>query len=208
MVNTNIQPVLPLKINENYNIIARTIIPIVNIPLGDTARVYGVSDIQEQLYLSPIHPKKLIWGIGPIFSFPTATRPELATGQFAVGPTFVVLSIGKKWVYGILVNNLWRIAGSDVSTPINSLFIQYFVNYNLKRGWAISTAPAITANWNAKDGQQWTVPFGIGFSKITMVGKQPFNLSLQYYNNVIRPDAAGQNLIRFNVVFMFPNRRG
>jgi hypothetical protein len=120
----------------------------------------------------------------------------------------VVLNIGKKWVYGFLVNNLWRIAGSGSTTPINSLFLQPFINFNLKRGWAISTSPAITANWEAKDGQQWTVPVGLGVSKITMVGKQPFNLSLQYYNSVIHPDGAGRNMVRFMVVFMFPNIKG
>lgn len=76
--------------------------------------------------------------------------------------------------------------------------------YNLKKGWALITAPAITANWEAETDQQWTVPIGMGVSKITMVGKQALSLSLQYYHNAIRPDNIGGDLVRMQVTFLFP----
>jgi len=202
----NIQPVLPLPINENWNLISRTIVPMVNLPGPGSDRIKGIADIQEQLYLTPTKTKGVVWGVGPVFSFPTSTNVATETGQFALGPTFVALVIGKKWVYGGVVNQLWRIAGSTETDAINSFFVQPFINYNLKKGWAISTAPAITANWDAPDGQQWTVPLGLGVSKITMVGKQPMNVLLQYYHNVERPDAAGADVVRMQFTLLYPRK--
>jgi len=202
----NIQPVLPLPINENWNLISRTIVPMVNLPGPGSDRIKGIADIQEQLYLTPTKTKGVVWGVGPVFSFPTSTNVATETGQFALGPTFVALVIGKKWVYGGVVNQLWRIAGSTETDAINSFFVQPFINYNLKKGWAISTAPAITANWDAPDGQQWTVPLGLGVSKITMVGKQPMNVLLQYYHNVERADAAGADVVRMQFTLLYPRK--
>lgn len=200
----NIQPVLPLQINEKWNLISRTIVPIVNLPGGGTDRIKGIADIQEQIFLTPTKTKGAVWGFGPIFSFPTATNAAVSTGQYAMGPTFVVLKIGKKWVYGFVANQLWRVGGSDQTDAINSFFVQPFINYNLKRGWALTTAPGITANWDAPSGQVWTVPLGLGVSKITRVGKQPLNIAVQYYANIERPDNAGSSLIRMQFTLLYP----
>jgi hypothetical protein len=107
-------------------------------------------------------------------------------------------------VVGGVASQLWRIAGSTDTDPINSFFVQPFINYNLKRGWAISTAPAITANWDAESGQVWTVPLGLGVSKVTSIGKQPMSVALQYYHNVQRPDAAGADLVRMQFSLLYP----
>ncbi len=203
----NVQPVLPLPIDADWNLISRTVVPIVNLPGPGTERIKGIADIQEQIYLTPAKPKGVIWGFGPIFSFPTSTNPATETGQFGLGPTFVALKISKTWVYGALVNNIWRVAGSETTTPINNFFLQPFINYNLKRGWAISTAPAITANWNAPSGQEWTVPIGLGVSKITMVGKQAMNILLQYYHNIERPDNAGADQVRMQFTLLYPKEK-
>jgi hypothetical protein len=202
----NIQPVLPLPINENWNLVSRTIVPLVNFPGPGNDRIKGIADIQEQIYLTPTKSKGVVWGVGPVISLPTSTNVATETGQFALGPSFVALVIGKKWVYGGVANQLWRIAGSAETDAINSFFVQPFINYNLKRGWAISSAPAITANWDAPDGQQWTVPLGLGVSKVTMVGKQPINVLLQYYHNVERPDAAGADVVRMQFTLLYPRK--
>jgi len=200
----NVQPVLPLPIDDDWLLISRTVVPFVSLPAGGIDRVTGIADIQEQLYFTPAKPKGVIWGFGPIFSFPTATNAAVSTGQYALGPTFVALKIGKKWVYGGLINQLWRIAGSEETDAINAMFIQPFINYNLKKGWAISMVPAITANWDAESDQVWTVPLGLGVSKITMVGKQPLNVMLQYYANVVRPDNAGSSVVRMQFNLLYP----
>ena len=109
-----------------------------------------------------------------------------------------------KFVLGAVINQMWRIGGSSTTTPINQFYTQPFINYNFKLGWSVSFAPAITANWSAPSDQQWTVPLGLGVSKITLIGKQPFNLSFQYYHNVERPDNAGADQVRMVVALLFP----
>ena len=89
----NWQPVIPFKLNEDWNMIARTIIPVVSIPGPDDLRFSGIADIQEQLFISPSKAGKLIWGVGPILSLPTATATPVQTGSWAAGPTFVALTM-------------------------------------------------------------------------------------------------------------------
>jgi hypothetical protein len=139
-----------------------------------------------------------------VLSFPTATISQIATGQFALGPSLVLLGMPGKFVVGGVVNQIWRVAGSNTTTPINAFFVQPFINYNFKMGWSVSTAPSITANWSAPSGQQWTVPVGVGVSKITLIGKQPLNISLQYYHNAVRPNSAGADQVRMVVALLFP----
>jgi hypothetical protein len=164
---TLIQPVLPLPLNKDFNIVSRTVVPVMAIPSTSGEKLKGIADIQEQIYLSPSHSKGLIWGFGPILSLPTATISAIATGQFALGPTGVLLAMPGKFVLGAVINQMWRIGGSSTTTPINQFYTQPFINYNFKLGWSVSFAPAITANWSAPSGQQWTVPIGAGVSKIT-----------------------------------------
>jgi hypothetical protein len=201
---TLIQPVLPMPINKDFNIVSRTIIPIASIPTGTGAKMQGIADIQEQIYFSPRAAKGLIWAFGPVLSFPTATVSVLATGQFALGPTLVLLGMPGRFVLGVVANQIWRIAGSESTQAINTFFVQPFINYNFKLGWSISTAPSISANWAAPSGQQWTVPIGIGIAKITVIGRQPFSLGLQYYHNAVRPDNAGADQIRMFANLLFP----
>ena len=87
---------------------------------------------------------------------------------------------------------------------LNTFTVQPFINFNLPRAWAISTAPLITSNWSAPEGQRWTVPIGLGVSKITHIGDQPMNLLLQYYHNVKHPDFAGSEQIRLEAVALWP----
>jgi hypothetical protein len=206
MMQTLIQPVLPLALSKNWNIVSRTIVPLISAPAPDGTRAKGLGDIQEQIFFSNTKKHKVITGFGPVFSFPTSTNEAWSTGQFAVGPTAVALMITKKWVFGAIANNLWRFAGSESTTPINAFFVQPFVNYNFKRGWTVMTAPSITSDWSAESGQQWTVPLGVGVSKITLVGKQPLSIVLQYYHNVVHPDNAGADQVRIAVAFLFPRK--
>jgi hypothetical protein len=200
----NLQPVFPLPVTESVNLIARTIVPIINTPVGVDEREKGIGDIQEQLFFTPAKPGKFIWGVGPILSLPTATNDAVSTGEFGIGPNFVGLTMHGPWVIGALANNLWRFAGDTADPDMNIFTTQIFVNYNLPRGWAFSTAPIITANWSAPEGEEWTVPVGLGISKVTAIGKQPVNLGLQYYNNVERPDGTGEHTVRLVTAFLFP----
>lgn len=211
LFNLNFQPVVPLRINDRWTLIARTIVPYLNIPVGGSldsdARATGIGDIQEQLYLTPKHPTGVIWGAGLVFSFPTATNDFAATGDWATGPAFVVLKMAGPWVLGGLLNQLWTYAGDDNGSNINVTTFQPFINYNLPDGWALAFAPIMTANWSAPDGEEWTVPLGIGFSKVTAIGTRPVSLGIQYYHNVEAPSTTGDNQIRFICSFLYPTAR-
>jgi len=200
----NVQPVLPLEMNKQWLLISRTIFPYTNTPLADGTRVNGLADIQQQSYFTLKNPSKLVWGLGPIFSVPSATNDAVRTGQWALGPTAVVLVSPGRWVIGALVNNLWRVAGVNNGPPINQFTTQPFINFNIPQGWAIVTAPLITANWSAPEGERWTVPIGIGFSKISKIGPQPISLAMQYYHNTIRPSVSGSDQFRFQLTLLYP----
>jgi hypothetical protein len=201
----NFQPVLPFAISSEWNVISRTIVPFYNFPGGSPAdRITGVGDIQQAFYLTPGNPGKLIWGIGPVFSLPTATNDLVKTGSWAIGPGAVALTMAGPWVIGGLVNQYWNYSdhGGD---PKTDLFVaQPFINYNFGKGWALSFAPLITANFDAADGQEWTIPLGMGITRTTRLNKRPLNLTAQYYANVERPDGAPGNQLRIAVILLYP----
>lgn len=202
----NIQPVIPLKLSEDWNLITRTIVPVIyqSELVRGTGSEFGLGDINTTLFLSPAKPGKVIWGVGPIFSFPTATDKVLGTDKWSAGPSAVALMIRGPWVVGALASNLWSYAGDDDRENVNQFLLQYFVNYNLPQGWYISSAPIITANWKADGGDVWTVPFGGGVGKIFRIGKQPMNAQVQAFYNVAKPDNGPDWTLRLQLQFLFP----
>src|SRR5882672_2012506 len=62
LLNLNFQPVIPFKLTDNWSMIARTIVPLYSVPGANGISYSGVGDIQEQLFVTPAHPGKLIWG--------------------------------------------------------------------------------------------------------------------------------------------------
>jgi hypothetical protein len=202
----NIQPVVPFHLTESWNLITRTILPLIYQPelapgVGD---VFGLGDIQLSLFLSPAKPGHLIWGVGPIFSFPSATDDVLGSGKFSIGPSVVGLTIQGHWVIGALVNNLFSVAGDSDRKTVNQMLIQPFLNYNLPDGWYVTSAPIITADWEANSDDRWTVPVGGGVGKILRLGKLPLNAQLQAFYNVVRPDSTAEWQLRVQLQFLFP----
>ena len=204
----NIQPVVPISVNEEWNVITRTIIPVISNPAftPTTERVNGVGDIQFNAFLSPANPGEWIWGAGVITQLPTNSDSELGNKNWGLGPTFVVLHLdkGNPWVYGVLANNLWSLSSNKQGGSYNNGVIQPFVNYNFEGGFYLTSAPILTVNWKGESGQQWTVPLGGGIGKIFHLGKLPVNTQLSAYYNVARPDDAANWQIRAQVQFMFP----
>ena len=147
----NIQPVIPLPLNSNWTLITRIIQPIVwqPYPTEPTGGQYGFGDMNPTFFFAPAHPGKLIWGAGPALAIPTATNQILGQGKLSVGPSVVALIQPKKWTLGVLVNNVWSIAGSGGRPVVNQMALQYFVNYNLHKGYYISVSPNLSANWRA-----------------------------------------------------------
>jgi hypothetical protein len=204
----NIQPVIPISVNEEWNVITRTILPVIWNPSlgpGDPSTT-GTGDTTFTAFLSPAKPGKWIWGAGPVVQIPTNSNAELGNKNWGLGPSFVVLHLdhASPWVYGVLVNNVWSLSSDERGGSYNNGLIQPFVNYNFKAGFYLTSAPIATVNWDAPSGQKWTVPVGGGVGKIFHLGKLPVNTQLSAYYNVERPDYAANWQIRFQVQLMFP----
>ena len=203
----NIQPVIPLHLTQKWNLITRTILPIVwqpdaSQPTGQGW--YGLGDLNHSLFFSPAKPGKLIWGVGPALVFPTATTPQLGQGKVSDGPGFVVLTTPGHWVIGALANNVWSFAGTGSRPPVNQFLLQYFLNYNIKHGWYLSTAPIITADWRASSGNALTLPFGGGVGRIMKLGFQPVNIQCQFFGNAKYPTGTSPWSMRLQMQFLFP----
>jgi hypothetical protein len=211
----NIQPVIPLNVGTNWNLIVRWIIPVIYQPLPvpqvsgpptQTTGAYGLGDMNPSFFLSP-KKSKVIWGIGPTLVLPTATNTTyLGQGKFSVGPSVVALVQPKPWTIGFLANNVWSVAGhaNIDKPPVNQFLLQWFVNYNMKKGWYLTTSPIVTANWRAPGGSVWTVPFGGGVGRIMKVGFQPVNITAQFYGNAVHPPGASPWGLRLQFVLLFP----
>ncbi len=206
---TNIQPVVPFQLTDDWLLISRTIAPIISLPalIEGQRSQSGLGDINQALFLGPSRPGSLIWGSGPIFLLPTATDDSLGAEKWGVGPAFVGLTIRGPVVFGALVQNIWSFAdaGDSNRADVNQFLLQPFITMNLPNGWYINSAPSITANWNLENENRWTVPLGGGFGRVLTIGKLPINAAMQFYYNVVSPEILGpQWQLRTQVQFLFP----
>ena len=202
------KPVVPFSLSKDWNLITRTIIPIIQVPdlAPGVNATTGLGDVNVSLFLSPAKVGPVIWGIGPIISSPTATESILGTKKLSVGPTVVGLRIQGHWLYGALVNNLFSVAGPSARPDVNQMLVQPFVNYNFTHGWYLVTSPVVTANWEVKPDERWVVPVGGGGGKIVHFGKLPVNAHTQFFRNVQRPGGTSSWSARFQMQFLFPKK--
>lgn len=201
----NIQPVWPISLNEKWNVITRTIVPVISqpefTPNGD--RTNGLGDTTFTAFLSPRDTGKWIWGVGPAILIPTATDDDLGSDEWGAGPSFVVLTMPGHWVIGSLFSNVWSFGGSG-SDKVDLFTWQYFINYNMAGGWYLTSAPVITANWEASNDDTWTVPVGGGFGRVFRVGKQAMNAQVQAFYNVEKPEFGSDWGLRLQFQLLYP----
>lgn len=204
----NIQPVIPIEVSKDWNIITRTILPVISQPgfSPGESRTNGIGDLQFTAFLSPADPGNWIWGVGAIAQAPTHSNGALGNDNWGLGPSFVLLHLakGSPWVYGALVNNVWSLSTSSGAPSYNNGLIQPFLNYNFEGGTYLTSSPILTVNWNADGSNRWLVPIGGGIGHIFHFGKLPVNAQVGAYYNVARPDYAPNWQIRAQVQFMFP----
>ncbi len=220
----NIQPVVPISISKNWNVIVRTILPIVsqhdlfyipNLPKDSPLQPQnrsqdGLSDTTQSFFFSPKKPGPfgLIWGIGPAFLYPTGTHPLLGTGAFSIGPTVVVLEQIGEWTAGALMNQLWSAIIEEHRSSVSQMFLQPFIAYTTKTHTTFTLSTESTANWNASSSDgKWTVPVIFQISQILKIGKQPVSIQIggKYYADSPRygPDWG----VRFNFTLLYPTGR-
>ena len=200
----NIQPVIPVSISEDWNLISRVIIPVIaqNDIVGTSSQA-GLSDI---LYSGWFSPKALTsngwtWGVGPALLFPTGTDDALTANQWAAGPTVIALKQEGKFTYGALVNQLWSYAGSGGRDPVNRTFVQPFFVYLPGGGWSYSINTEATYDWTSR---QWTIPINLMANNMVSIGGAPvqWTLGARYY--AAKPDNGPEWGLRFAVTLLFP----
>jgi hypothetical protein len=190
----NLQPVIPMSLNEDWNLILRWIMPFIGQPplAPGLQPSSGMGDIVASFFVSPSKPRRFIWGAGPVFMLPTSADPQLGTAKWGIGPTIVVLKQTKGWTYGALWNHIWSFAGDDVSGgvprgDVNAGFIQPFLSYTTSNLVTVGVNAEASGNWRLyqrgtagelepEDGTQWTVPIHVTATKLTKFG--PFPMSI------------------------------
>lgn len=201
-----IQPMIPVQLNANWSVSTWINATVAYQPdaKSKSSSATGLGDVQPMFFFSPVHPNRLIWGLGPTLLLPTATDELLETGRFSAGPALVVLTQPGPWTIGAMVNNLFSRNGEGSRKHINQLLLNPFVNYNLPGGWYLTTQPALTADWTAKPGSVWTVPVGGGFGRIVKIGPQLVNTSVASYLNAVRDKQAAHWQLAVQFMLLYP----
>ncbi len=202
----NLQPVIPFHVNDDWNLITRTILPVVWNPGSSIPTVpVGTAPISFTAFLSPSHDVNgWLWGVGPVVQLPTISSATLGSSVWGAGPSAVIVYSGGPWVAGALLNNVWSLGGTPgpSGNSYSNFLANPFVAYNFDDGWYLSSAPNITANWQVS-GTKWTVPIGGGGGRIFLIGTLPVDLSVSAYYNAIRPTFGANWQLSTQLTFVF-----
>ena len=201
----NIQPVIPVTLNKDFNLIIRTIMPMIyaESPVKGGNDHSGMGDITQSFFISPKEPiGGWIVGAGPVFYYPFATDPALGAGQWGAGPTFVVLQQKKGWTYGMLANHIWSFTGWTDQT-VNATYLQPFLSYSTKTYTTFTVNTESTYNWQAGEA---TVPLNFTVTQLLKIGKQPISFQLGYRYYAQRPVNGPDWGLRFAITLLFPKK--
>lgn len=205
-VTLNIQPVVPISISDDWNVISRTIVPIVyqDDLFPGAGDQFGLGDILQSAFLSPEQPTSwgLIWGVGPVVLLPTATDDLIGSEKFGLGPTGVALTQRGPWTIGMLANHVWSVAGDDDRADISSTFLQPFVAYTTADAWTFTLNTEASYDWKS---DEWSVPVNAQATKLLRLGKQPVSIGagLRYWADSPPngPEGLGARVV---FTFLFP----
>jgi len=199
----NIQPVVPISISTDWNVISRTILPVIqqkDVRPGDTQ--FGLGDTTQSFFFSPKKPTAsgLIWGIGPVAYIPTGTD-GIGANTWAFGPTIVLLKQTGPWTIGVLANQLWDTGGP---ADINAFYVQPFITKGLGKGRTIIFNTETSYDWV---NDEWTIPFNLGYSKVSRMGHQLVSnyIGLKVYADT--PYGNGPDWgVRYVFTLLFPKK--
>jgi hypothetical protein len=205
-LQTNIQPVIPFHLNDDWNLISRTIIPVIDQEdiFPGAGSQFGLGDINLSLFFSPKKPTSggITWGIGPVLLLPTATDSLLGAKKWGAGPAAVALTTRGPWTVGTLANHIWSYAGDSDRQDISSTFLQPFVAYTWPSAWTISVQSESNYNWKTEN---WSVPINVGVSKLVKLGKLPVSLQAGVGYWAESPESGPEGFrFRFQVTFVLP----
>ena len=200
----NIQPVVPIRLNEDWNLISRTILAVRFQDDIFAEDVFGLGDTTQSFFFSPTISgiDGFTWGVGPVFLLPTATDDRLGSEQWGAGPTGVALLQTGKWTTGILANHIWSFAGDDDRADVSTTFLQPFVAYALGGGQTLSLNLESSYDWEA---EQWTVPMNAGYSKVFSAGGQLMSWYVGGKAYLTAPEGAPDWGVRSTLTLLFPS---
>jgi len=202
----NVQPVIPFDLNDEWNLISRTILPVVRqsdlFPGAGTQT--GVGDVVQSIFFSPKAPTASgwIWGAGPVLLLPTGSNDLLTTDKWGAGPTVVVLKQSNGWTRGVLANHVWSVAGDDDRADVNATFLQPFLTYTTPTQWTFGFNTESTYDW---ENEQWSVPVNASASRLLRIGTQmvSFGGGVRYWLD--SPDSGAEGFgLRFTMTLLFP----
>ncbi|MEO1091361.1 MAG: transporter [Pseudomonadota bacterium] len=205
----NIQPVVPIKLNENWNLISRTILPVVwQDDIADASgSQFGLGDTLQSGFFSPQAPAEtgignMTWGVGPVLAIPTGTDDLVGSGKLSLGPTGVALIQEGAWTYGALANHLWSVAGDSDRQEVNATFLQPFLAYTTPAAWTYSLNTESTYDWRA---EEWSVPINATVAKLVTIGSQrvQFQVGARYWAASSTDGAEGFGA-RATITLLFP----
>ncbi len=201
----NFQPVVPIPLSANWNLISRTIVPFIHqSDVVGTSSQTGTGDILQSLIVSPKRVKRAVWGVGPIFLIPSATHDSLGAGKLAMGTTMVVLKQHKGWTGGALLWQLWSVAGDHARPDVNTTFLQPFFSFTTRTAWTIGVNTESTYDWTA---EQWATPIHLNISKLVHFGTQPMSFGAGPRCWAASPAGGPRGCaVRFTVTALFPRR--
>jgi hypothetical protein len=203
-----IQPVIPIHLTPDWNLITRTVLPLVWTPdLSPVPSVaFGTAPTDFSAFLTPKNPTNgWLWGVGPVVQIPTISNADLGSNVWGGGPTAIIVHEGEKIVAGALANAIWSFGGTHgpLGNAYNTTLIEPFFNYNFGEGWFFYGDPNINVNWQAK-GTKWTVPLGGGIAKIIKIeGKLPVKLSAGLFYNAVQPTYGGRLVLNTALALIF-----
>jgi hypothetical protein len=203
-----VQPIIPIKINESWNLITRSSFSVISMPDSESGmgRITGASDLVTEFYFSPDKQTPLIWGFGPVLGIPTASDTSLGTGKWTLGPGFAIIKQTEHRQYGVLVNHVWSFAGDKNRENVSSTFIQPALYYTWGDGWTLGVDVESTYDSMAVPGDRWTVPVQASVSKVTKLFRQPISLSLGVIPNAVAPAGSPSVAINFTIAALFPRK--
>jgi len=197
----NFQPVIPIPITNDWSVISRTILPIVDqvnvLPGSGTQR--GLSDALQSFFLVP-RIQNLVLGIGPAISVPVASDPLLGSERWDLGPTALIAKITGPWTFGFLGYQIWSVSRNS-RTPHSLSFFQPFVSYTTPTAWTFTVNSETSYDWK---GNNVSVPFNFVSTKLFFLNKQPLNIGggLRYWAKT--PETGAKDFgIRLVVTFLF-----
>ena len=201
-----VKPVIPFSLNDDWNLISRTIVPLVELrdlpPSGGDET--GLSDITQSLFFSPKQPTANGWivGVGPVFLLPTATDDSLGSEKWGAGPTGVALKQAGPWTYGMLVNHIESFAGDDDRADVSATFLQPFLSYVTPSKTTFALNSESTRDW---EDDEWSVPINLTVSQMLIVGRQPLQITLgaRYWAQAADAGPEGWGL-RMQLTLLYP----